>query len=207
MRHPELLDLLDGPSATRERKVVDLREAMVQRLRQRFGDLKSAHDQLLHTGRGNLHAQARVHEAVLALLAAKSFEHLIETMTTDLALRLDLDAVALCVEQAMEDLPPSRVGGVLSVPAGTVAAILGTRQVLLVQGEQPETGTLFQGAAGLVQSQALLRLEISPATPPALLALGSREAEHFADGQGTELLLFLGRTIEHLLRAWLELPD
>lgn len=206
-RHPDLLDVLAAPNPSQDDRVVDLRAAMVQRLRSRYGELKSAHDDLLTTGRGNLHAQARVHEAVLALLGARSFEHLIESMTTDLAIHLDLDAVALCVEQAMDGLPPSRVGGVLSVPVGTIDDVLGSRNVHLLQGERDETATLFQGAAGIVRSQALLRLAISPATPPALLALGSRDADHFSDGQGTELLLFLGHCIEHLLCAWLELPD
>ena len=53
----------------------------------------------------------------------------------------------------------------------------------------------------------MLRLTIASATPPALLAFGSRDPEHFHDGQGTELLAFLAQVIERLIRAWLDLPE
>jgi uncharacterized protein YigA (DUF484 family) len=66
---------------------------------------------------------------------------------------------------------------------------------------------IFGAAAGLVASQALIRLEISPATPPALLALGARQPDQFHQGQGTELLTFLAGVLENCIRAWLDLPD
>ena len=67
-------------------------------------------------------------------------------------------------------------------------------------------GELFGAAAGLVRSEALIRLSIGDATPEALLALGSRDAEHFQEGQGTELLGFLARVVEGSIRGWLNLP-
>ena len=57
-----------------------------------------------------------------------------------------------------------------------------------------------------VRSDALIRLRISTNTPPALLALGSRQTGAFHAGQGTELLTFLSKVLEVSFRAWLHLP-
>jgi uncharacterized protein YigA (DUF484 family) len=66
---------------------------------------------------------------------------------------------------------------------------------------------VFGPGAGLVSSDALLRLSISSTTPTALLALGAREPGQFHPGQGTELLTFLARVVESCIRGWLNLPE
>jgi uncharacterized protein YigA (DUF484 family) len=58
-----------------------------------------------------------------------------------------------------------------------------------------------------VQSQALLRVDISMDTPPAILAFGSRDPHMFTDGQGTELISFLAGVVERNFRHWLDLPQ
>ncbi|MEI9985008.1 MAG: hypothetical protein WDN69_18470 [Aliidongia sp.] len=60
--------------------------------------MKSQQRALIATSRSNLSSQQRIHAAVLALLAATSFEQLIQTVTTDLAVLLDIDVVTLCIE-------------------------------------------------------------------------------------------------------------
>ena len=83
--NPELLDAIAPAGAARAEGVVDLRHFMVERLRDELAGMSALRDQLVVTGRTNLSAQARVHKAILALLAARSFEHFVETLTTDLA--------------------------------------------------------------------------------------------------------------------------
>jgi uncharacterized protein YigA (DUF484 family) len=80
------------------------------------------------------------------------------------------------------------------------------RTVTLVDRTDGQTA-LFGAAASLISSQALIRLQVSRKTPPALLALGSRRAKQFHDGQRTELLTFLARALERSIRAWLNLPE
>ena len=53
---------------------------------------------MVANSRDNLSTQDRIHKAVLALLEAETFEHLIEIVTTDLAVLLSVDVAALCVE-------------------------------------------------------------------------------------------------------------
>ena len=205
-RHDDLLNVLEPPRRDDGEDVVDLQQFMLDRLRREVAQLKESRDDLLYTGRANMASTGRIHQAVLAILEARSFEHLIDTVVTDVGVILDLDAVTLCVEQAQDGPAPSRIRGVHQLEAGTVEALLGPKRTHAflsdIQGE-PE---LFGSAAGLVRSAGFLRMNISSATPPALLALGSRKPDHFDPGQGSELLQFLAQSLEATIRQWLELP-
>ena len=205
--HPDLLDSLSAPSPENEGGVVNLQHFLVERLRLQLAETRHAHDGLVAIGRANLTIQARVNRAVLALLSARSFEQLIEFVATDLAVILDLDAVALGVEQGVDELPPVRLDGLVQLESGTVDELIGRgRTVTLVDRTEGQTA-LFGAAASLISSQALIRLQVSRKTPPALLALGSRRAKQFHEGQRTELLTFLARALERSIQAWLSLPE
>lgn len=206
-RHTDLLDVLEPPRRVNGEGVVDLQQFMLDRLRNEMARLRESRDDLIYTGRANMVAQARVHEATLAMLACTSFEHLIETVATDLSVILDLDTVTIGVEQASDGPTPCRFRGVQQLEPGTVDAVLGAGRGYAFVSKIAGDPAIFGAGAGLVHSAALLRLEISSATPPAVLALGSREAEHFEPGQGSELLQFLARALELSIRQWLELPE
>ena len=106
----------------------------------------------------------------------------------------------------MDELPPVRLDGLVRLEPGTVDELIGRgRTVTLVDRTEGQTA-LFGAAASLISSQALIRLQVSRKTPPALLALGSRRAKQFHEGQRTELLTFLARALERSIRAWLNLP-
>lgn len=205
--NPDLLDVLTAPARDRGEGVVDLQQAMVQRLRGELSDMTQLRDDLVATGRSNLATQSRVHEAILALLRARSFEEFVETVTTDLAVILDLDVVTIGVEQAAEGVTWKPTAGVYCLEAGSIDALMGPGGNLLLREDIVGDPAIFDGAAGLVRSDALIRLRISDNTPPALLALGSRQSGAFHGGQGTELLSFLSQVLEVTFRAWLHLPS
>ena len=197
--HPTARDCGEG--------VVDLQQYIVERLRAELTGLAAARDALVVTGRSNLSAQARVHKAILALLAAKSFEHFIETLTTDLAVILDLDVVTIGVEQNGSDSARAQTAGVFRLEPGTVDRLIGPDQAIALRETVAGEPAVFGPGAGLIASDALLRLSISGTTPAALLALGSRQADQFHPGQGTELLAFLARVVESCIRGWLDLTE
>ncbi len=205
--NPELLDAIAPAGAAHAGGVVDLRHIMVERLRGELAGMSALHDELVVTGRTNLSAQTRIHKAILALLAARSFEHFVETLTTDLAIIVDLDVVTLGVEQSGEDVSRAQTPGVYSLDPGTVDRLVGPGQSVALRETVEGDPMVFGPGAGLVASDALLRLSISSTTPPALLALGSREPGQFHPGQGTELLGFLARVVESCIRGWLNLPE
>jgi uncharacterized protein YigA (DUF484 family) len=67
--------------------------------------------------------------------------------------------------------------------------------------------SVFGGAASLVRSDAMVRLSIGSTAPAGLLAFGTRHPGFFNGNQGTELLTFLARVLEHCIRGWLDLPE
>jgi uncharacterized protein YigA (DUF484 family) len=164
------------------------------------------HD-LLSTTRANMHTQARIHECVIALLRATSFEQMIQTVTTDFAVILDLDMVTLCIEAEDPSSLSVRTRGLMVLQPGTIDAVLGPDRRLALRGDIVGDPELFAGGAPLVRSDAMVRMSVSPSTPPVLLAFGSRDPARFEAGQATELIDFLASVLEHVIRIWLHLPD
>ncbi len=203
--HPALLGDLDPPKRQQGDGVLDLQHAMLLRLRHDVRELTHCRDELLATGRSNLVIQNRVHKAVLALLEADSFEQFIETITTDLAIILGLDLVMVCVEFNQEDGVERPVAGIMRLPSGQVDRIFGPGGQVRLRDDIDGDETIFGEASGLIRSDAVIRLNISAKAPSALLALGSRDKDHFHAGQGTELLSFLARVLESSCRKWLGL--
>ena len=96
--------------------------------------------------------------------------------------------------------------GVYVLPPGRVDAMLGPGAPALLEAVSGGDPLVFGPGANLVCSQALIRLAPSKGSPPGLLALGSRDADKFHAGQGTELLQYLCRLLERLIGTWLDLP-
>ena len=208
LRHPELLAVLAPPSRADGDGVVDMQSFMIGRLRDEVERLTGRHHALLDAGRTALSRQGQVHEAVTALLGATTLEHLIEVVTSDFPRLLDIDVVALCVEDRGAEGRRCGPTGITCLAAGAVDGALGARRDLVTGDSGAVTGDqrIFGAGTGLVRSAALVRLTLGGTAPAALLALGSRRAERFPPGQGGEPLGFLARVLEHCLRAWLGLP-
>jgi len=206
LRHPDLLDTQVAPSRRRGEGVADLQQFMVERLRRDLARLKADQDDLLTNSRDNLSTQDRIHKAVLALLGAETLEHFVEIVATDLAVLLDVDAVALCVEAGDGKARKLRLDGIQMLAPGAVDRVLGAERAALLRDDTTGDAEIFDAGAGLVRSDALIRLRFGDGAPPGLIAFGTRHPGYFDPGQGTELLHFLARIIEHCVRAWLDLP-
>jgi uncharacterized protein YigA (DUF484 family) len=203
MRHPDLLERQKLPSRINSDRIADLQSFLVERLRGDISKLRNEQDELLANSRDNLSTQDRVHRAALALLAANSFEQLIEIVTTDLAVLLDVDVVTLCIESDNPPKDPVRYDGLLILRPGTIDEVIGEGTEVLLRDDTQGEPAIFGGAAGLVRSDALIRLIAHEDAPPGLIAFGTRHPGFFNPGQGTELLNFLARIIEHCIRSWL----
>jgi uncharacterized protein len=203
-RHPDALRLLRTPSRQDGDGVLDFQHFLLERLRRDAVRLHDEQASLIATSRGNLASQARVHKAALAMLRAASFEQLLQIVTTDLAVLIDVDVVTLAVESAATPTMRLPMPGIHLLRSGMVEALLGTeRDALLVTGVQGDPA-LFGAACGLVRSQALLRLSFGRTSPIGLMCLGTRNPEAFCPGLGTELLIFLARILEIAIAQWLQ---
>jgi len=205
-RNPDLIGALQVPDrdfGAGETRIADLQHYMLDNLRGQVHGLKHRHDELLNSSRCRLQTQARIHAAALVLLSARDLSHLIDIATTDLAVLMDMDVAALCVEST--DVPRVTADGVRLLPNGCIEELLGDREVLL-QEHTTGDARIYGAAAGLVEAEILLRLHVRDAPPDALLALGARRPNHVHSGQATEALGFLARILEHCVRTWLEFP-
>lgn len=203
--HPEALRLLRPPRRETGDAVLDFQHFMLERLRRDVARLNDEQKTLIATSRGNLASQCRVHKAALAILRAQSFEHLLQIVTTDLAVLIDVDVVTIAVESSSAPTRRLPMPGIHLLKEGTVDALIGEeRDVLLSTGIQGDPA-LYGGAAGLVRSQALLRLNFRRSAPVGLMCVGTRKPETFHPGLGTELLSFLARTLEITISQWLSL--
>ncbi|MDE2450634.1 MAG: DUF484 family protein [Gammaproteobacteria bacterium] len=202
--HPDLVNLLLPPESKRGEGVVDLQRYMLERVRGDLSKLQTQQNEILATSRSNLITQNRVHASVLAMLGATTLEHLIEIITTDLAVHIEVDAVTLGFE-ALDRLPATGARTTMRMlPRGSIDRYMGNgKDLALIPDTQPDV-QLFGSAATLVRSQALLRLQLRRDAPQGILAFGSRTPDKFHPGQGTELLTFLGQVVELTFRGWLD---
>ncbi len=203
-QHPHLLHAMTPVTARHGDGVLDFQRFVTGRLQEDLSRLRRGQDDIIAASRANLSSQGRIHTTVLALLGARTLEHLIEIATVDLALHLEVDAVVLGFES--HDRTPINAAsrGLRLWPRGRTDLWVPAGREVVLTGPVVGDPALFGSAAPLVKSQALLRLQLKREAPAGLLALGSRDAGRFHGGQGTELLAFLARALELCLRGWLD---
>jgi uncharacterized protein YigA (DUF484 family) len=203
-RHPDVLQWLRAPARDIGDGVLDFQHFMLERLRHDYARLQDERKNLIATSRGNLASQCRVHKAVLAMLRASSFEQLLQIVTTDLAILIDVDVITLGVESTASHTSRLPLNGIHLLRSGTVDKLLGPNRDGLLCTDIHGDPALFGEAAGLVRSQALLRLSFGRSAPVGLMCIGTRNPDTFQPGLGTELLSFLARTLEISIAQWLD---
>jgi hypothetical protein len=206
-RHPRVLlnnpDLLAAISPERtfetESVVVDMQRFVVERLRRQVDDLRHSSDRLLSTTRSNMSLIERTLESGLALLYARDFAELAQILHDELPLHLGVDAVTIAFET---DTVPADGGNVIrALPEGAIAQIMGDKPSAIrceVQGE----AALYGASAGLVRSDALIRLDVGEGLPIGVFAVGCRAPGYFSPDQGTELIAFLGHVTRYAVGRW-----
>lgn len=203
--HPEAYDYLVPPTKSEQGKNVrDFQSAMIERLKNDKERVMDTTRTLVENARSNMNNQQRIQNVVLRLLEARTFEEFIEIITMDMATMLDTDIAVLVVETNGRDIPHVLTSGIRIVPEGTIDKWMAGKDALL-QSDISGIEAIYGGAYTLVQSQALLRVDISMNTPPAVLAFGSRDPHMFEEGQGTEQVSFLARVVERAFRQWLSI--
>jgi uncharacterized protein YigA (DUF484 family) len=201
-KRPDLLAKMDPPDLGGG-GVVDLQRFMVERHRQELVALKDSWQELLTVSRANLSSQATIFEATLSAIRAASFENLVETVTDRFPEILHCECVTLCIEG--EDALNQAPTGVRRMQGGDVDAYLGGADKLsrFISDLSPDP-MLFGPSAGVVQSAALVRLDMGVDGPKALLAIGGRESDAFTPDQADDLLTFLGQALGGTFAAWLD---
>ena len=203
--HPELIKSVQ-PEAEDRKDVVHFHRAAVAKLKNDLNHIADREADLIAVARSNHQVQSIIHDAVLTLLEARSFEHLIHSLTNDLTDQLDLAAICLFID-GREGGEQGLVEGVTILPPGTVDRLTPADDPVRMDNTPTarRLKALYGPAADLIASDALVRLDLGPNMPAGLLALGARDEGHFTPGHGTELLRFLAGATERLIKAWADL--
>ena len=179
--HPDLYHLLAPPARVHGEALADHMAAMITAGRTRAAAMAERADLVLAAGRAEAALAAWVQPAVLALVGTADPADCVAHVLPGV---LAVDAAALCIEDHRPGARP--------LPAGSVARLLGGRDVLFRE-DPPDAALLHAEAARLARVDALVRVPWNG--PPSLLALASRDAGALDPRQGTGALAFLGRAI------------
>ena len=185
--------------------VIPFEERAVAHLRERLGQAREANEDLIAFARGHSGAVASIHEAVLAAIEADGVESLLHVVTQEWPLILGIDAVALSLVVGDKGFRADG-GGIRQVDPAIVRRA--AESVDCVEMRKVDRGDpLFGPACDLIRAEALIRVECEPPLPSGLLALGQREGLSLEGRHGSELLMFLGRTLAVMIRKWLTHPQ
>lgn len=181
---PELYRALEPPRRVHGENLADHMAAMLVAERRRLRGLEAEMDAAITAGRAGNGLTVRVRLAVLALMRSAD---VIETVTQELPALLGVETGTLLAEA-----PDRR--GVVKLPRGMVAALLGSGRDAVVRSVPTEVELLHQEAAPLVVRDALARVPVWTGQPT-LLAIGARDAGALPAKQAAATLAFLGRAV------------
>jgi uncharacterized protein YigA (DUF484 family) len=207
----ELLEALSKPRDLGN-GIVDFQSFLVKNLQKNSESLKNRYDVLVDFCRDNMSIQSQVHRAVLRLIQARGLEQLLEVITQDLVSLFDVDVVRLAMEsEAAESYETyyseHNYSGIVFVVPGTVEYAIGKKNINMIADTATNVPIgfeqIFSDCEALIQSCALLRLELELTGRPVILAFGVRYPDRFHPGQGIELLNFLGQIVAHQLDRYL----
>ena len=185
-------------------RVVSFEEHAVARLRERLGAVEEANQDLIAFARGHSGAVTSIHLAILAAMECDCNEDLLHVVTQEWPLILGIDAVALALIVGDEGFRADGNGVQRVEPAILERTMVGLHDVDMRTVERGHP--LFGPACDLIRAEALIRIENPSPLPTGLLVLGQRAELALDNRHGSELLLFLGRSLAAMIRKCLILP-
>ena len=189
------------------RKVIDLRDRLVERLETRLTRLVHTNRSVIAAAYENVAGTGQLHRAVLGLIGRRELGPFLRHLTAETPLMVGVEDARLCIEAEIDDIHPADDlardldGRVLAVPEGTADAYLAlggevspAGVVLRPAGEEAE---LLFGFPNRIRSEACLRLEMEGTA--GLMVFGAADPDRFGPEQGVELLQFFAGVVEQLL--------
>jgi len=188
--------------------VIDIRGRAMEAMEGRLTRLETAHQTVIAAAYENQSGTQTIHRAVVSLLEADDFPGFLESLEASVAPMLRVETLRLVMESA--GAAPEGAGSPLTlVPTGTIRRMIaaGRRAPrgddIILRRAASETAPFHGAREGLIQSEALLPLDLGPGRWPALLLMGSADQARFAPAQGTDLLRFFKQVFRLVLIGWL----
>ena len=204
--NPDTIQSIMIPSRWSGDDVADMQKFMLEQLRGEIDNIRDCAQDVIETSRTNMSVQTRTHTAVLALISATNFEQLINVISQDFPLLLDIKVAIVGFEGICWPENELKKAAVTSYLSGEIDQLMGPdKDIVLIQNLNDD-GSIFGGGAELVHSAALARLQLGMCDCTGLLALGGRSGD-FYPGQGTELISFIARVLERCIDRCLSIAN
>ncbi len=204
-KYSNVLEHMETPAGNLGDGIADFQKFMVDKLKKDRDEALDVQKQLISVARANMDIYDRIQAAVLSVLEARSFEEFIEIVTHDFAVIMDVDVVSLVIEANEPGIHRVHLKGVRVTAPGMLKKWLREGDGLL-QDNISGSEEIFGPAAGLVKSQALVKLQVGSNTPLGLIAFGSRDPNMFNPEQSIDHIGFLAEVVERCIRLWLQIP-
>ncbi|MEM7071109.1 MAG: DUF484 family protein [Pseudomonadota bacterium] len=193
----------------KDEKIADFQKRLIEKLRHNLTNARHMANVLLTNGRQNMLSLNQIHDCVLYMLEADSFERLIKIVTDEKAQYFEVENISLCLECETFALS-NAIKNVQFLSKGSVERLFGDPSTEILLGRCDDgaklsgLNILFGQNGHLIASGAFLRIEIDSGADPTLLAFGSKDKNRFDESQATDLLLFFGRALGQIINKWLK---
>ena len=193
------------------RRVIDLRDRLVERLESRLTRLVHTNRSVIAAAYETVAGTGQLHRAVLDLVGCRELGPFLRALTLQTPLMVGVEEARVCLEADIDQVRPADElakgleGRVLAVPEGTVDAYLALGGdvsqgvVLRHTGEEAE---LIFGYPNRIRSEACLKLDIGGSA--GMVVFGASDPDRFGPEQGTDLLQFFAGVVEQLLLQQLQ---
>ncbi len=186
---PDIYRVLLPPRRVHGESLADHMAAMLAAERNRVRAVEAEVHSALEAGRAGAGLTVRVRLAVLALMRASD---VMEAVAHEIPALLGVETCTLASEPGSG--PGALPAGVLRLPRGAVARLVGHGRDAVVRSAPTDLDMLHAEAAPLVVRDALARVPL-PIGPPTLIAVGARDPAALPSRQTVAVLAFLGRAV------------
>lgn len=201
LKHDDLL--VDLTLAHDSGHAVSLLERQVSLLRERNVDMRDRLNSLLDSAKTNGHLFEKTKQLVLALIDAQSLDAIVNTFNRSLLsdFVVDFSSMTLFGDAAQHDSTLSRMVPVDTAYA-TIPGLLKSNGTTAGVLRPEELQFLFSEQADQISSAAVVALNHTK--PLGVLAIGSKDPDHFSSDMGTLFLDYIAEVLNRILPQHLQ---
>ena len=164
-----------------------------RKLNQKIDKLEERNKRLIATAIGNIESTKKINELTLTLLSSENKEEMMYYFKEVVINELKLDSANLILKTeetvSYEDL---------------CVNVFKEEQKVCLRTASEKSPCLHEAKNICIRSEALLKLENSRKEDMGILTLGSADVQRFHEGQGCDLLEFLGGIISYKLETFIQ---
>lgn len=201
---PELFELISPPSRSKN-NLIDIQQYMIESLQKKNIELREKNSELILVVNENQKSQEKINSIVLEILKTKSLEEFINLLLYKSQKLLNLDYVNIIIEETKNKKKFQIDKKINFTDRKRLKPFIIEKEFIFLSKTSRKNEFFFIGTPEKILSSAIIRLNIFDKSPTTFLVLGSKNSDHFDEGQGTELLDFLRECINSYFKLWLNL--